>query len=175
MKRIQLGVKATEPLEPLSSRRFLRSARSGFGWRRKVRNKLGLNELIPGYSPSPEPISSSGLGGLMHGRGASQSMSLPRAMNALSRGDIPRPTDEGSLTDLQAPNMPTQPAPQPRRPVYQDELDAAAIDRRVDQLEMHRRIEGKVRAAVADQKWDVARRLAAAQTELEQSRTESHG
>jgi hypothetical protein len=37
---------------------------------------------------------------------------------------------------------------------------------------MHRRIEGKVRAAVANQNWAVARRLAAAKTQLEQSRIE---
>jgi hypothetical protein len=79
-----------------------------------------LTDLMSGHSsPSTEPISASGLGGLLHGQEATRSISLPQALNAVRRGELDRPSDS-TMAELMPPTMPTRPAPSPPPCSYQD-------------------------------------------------------
>lgn len=83
-------------------------------------------------------------------------MSLPRALNALARGEIERPIDAGSVGALlpATPIVPKTPRPPPRR--YPEELEQEAQNA-ADRDAMRFRLEAK-RMAVAASAVDAERR-----------------
>ena len=100
-----------------------------------------LADLVNGAAPSSEPATSTGLSGLVQGAQA-RPMSLPAMMNALKAGTLEPPAD-GAIGGVMSPSVPPRPAPPPPRLSYQNEIDAAAIDARVDRDEMRSRIRAK--------------------------------
>src|SRR5262249_30386936 len=139
-----------------------------------------LNDLLRDV-PS-EPTKPTGLGGLVRGS-AGQRMTLVEAMNALERGEVPRPPD-GALGELMNPlaDLPARPAPPPKRYVEQDIVDAARAQHAQDVAAMREVIRAKQRAvetsamltkdpatAMQDsaRRHQVTRRLDAAARELE--------
>jgi hypothetical protein len=132
-----------------------------------------LIDLVHGATPSSEPAGSTVLGGLMPGA-ATRPMSVVASLNALRRGEIARPADDGSLTDLQAPDMPQRSPPAPSRPSYETIFDEQAEADAISRAEMKLVLREKTRIAAMRQDWNKARRLAAITSQLEHSRTASH-
>src|SRR5262249_27343715 len=91
-----------------------------------------LSDLL--RNVSDEPSGPTGLGGLV--RGAERpAMSLPEAMNALERGEIPRPPD-GFAELADQSELPPKPTPAPPRYPEQDFIDEARQQAKTDREEM---------------------------------------
>jgi hypothetical protein len=126
-----------------------------------------LSTLVAGYDSSSAEPTASGLSELVRGQPA-RSMSLVGALNALRRNEVARPADD--VMGLDSAPLPARPKPAPRPLVYQAELDAQAAADARDKAEMKVRLRAKTHTAAAQREWETAKRLAAAETELNQWR-----